>query len=245
MSTYSNTPNQEVVGLKAKSGMLSFAKVFLYMFFGLAITAAVAFGFGYAFMAAANNGADPQILSNTYFGVMIGSAIALFVMVFVIQFVFFRGKHSVLIPAIIYCVLMGILLSSFTILLEGNYWLLAMAFGITSGVFLLMTLIALFTKGNLHPLWMIGMGLMFGSLILSLVNWLIGSATIGWIVSFALFAAIMFITMFDIWNIKRISENGQMTPNLELYCAFNLYVDFIYIMIRILYFLIIIFGNKR
>ena len=66
-----------------------------------------------------------------------------------------------------------------------------------------------------------------------------------WIVSFALFAAMMFITIFDIWNIKKICEKGEMSTNLELYCAFTLYVDFIYILIRVLYFLIIIFGNKR
>ena len=120
-----------------------------------------------------------------------------------------------------------------------------MAFGITSGIFLIMSLIALLTRGNLHPLWMMAMGLFIGAGILSLVNWLIGSNTIAWIVTFAIFAAMMLITMFDIWNIKRICERGAMSNNLALYCAFTLYVDFIYILIRIIYFLIIIFGRNR
>ena len=234
----------EVVETKKASGVLSFAKVFFYMFIGLAITAAVAFGVGYIFIASAKNGADPNVLNNAYWGVMISSAVVLIVMSFVIMFVTLRGKHSILVPAIIYCVLMGVLLSSFTIFLEGNYWLLAMAFGITSGIFLIMTLIAVLTKGNLSPLLMVGMGLLIGSGILALVNWLIGSSTIYWIVTFALFAAMMFITMFDIWNIKKITERGEMSNNLALYCAFTLYVDFIYIMIRVLYFLILIFGRK-
>lgn len=247
MSNYYPESDQVVInnGEKTSSRLLSFAKVFLYMFFGLAITTAVSFGVGYIFLAAGWNGADPQVLANSYFGVMIGSAIAILVLTFVIQFVFLRGKHSILVPAVIYCVLMGVLLSSFTIILENNYWLLGMAFGITAGIFLLMSLIAVISRGNLSPLLMVGIGLLIGSGILTLVNIFIGSSMIVWIVSFAVFAAIMFITIFDIWNIKKICEHGAMSNNLALYCAFTLYVDFIYILIRVLYFLIIIFGSKR
>lgn len=230
---------------KTGSGVLSFAKVFFYMFIGLAITTGVAFGVGYIFLGALWNGADSQVIANAYIGTMIASAIALLILTFVIQFVFLKGKHSILVPAILYCVLMGTLLSTFTILLENNYWLLGMAFGITSGIFLLMTLIAVISKGNMSPLLMVGIGLLIGSGVLALVNWFVGSSMIMWIVSFAIFAAIMFITIFDIWNIKKICERGAMTNNLALYCAFTLYVDFIYILIRILYFLILIFGRRN
>ena len=243
MSTYSETPKQEVVGSKTGTGMLSFAKVFLYMFVGLAITTVVAFGIGGAFAYALTQGAVPEFILEVGLIMTIVSAISLFILMFVIHFVTLRGKHSIAVPAILYCTLMGVVLSWFTLLIDWR--ILGMAFGITSGIFLMMTLIALFTKGNLSPLAMIGMGLFMGALILSLVNWLIGSEMIGWIVSFALFAAIMFITMFDIWKIKNICERGQMSTNLELYCAFTLYVDFIYILIRIIYFLLIIFANRR
>ena len=184
------------------------------------------------------------MIANAYLGTMIASGIALLILTFVIQFVFLRGKHSILVPALIYCLLMGTLLSTFTILLENNYWLLGMAFGITAGIFLLMTLIAVISRGNMAPLLMVGIGLLIGSGILALVNWIIGSTMIMWIVTFAIFAAIMFITIFDIWNIKKICERGEMTNNLALYCAFTLYVDFIYILIRVLYFLILIFGRR-
>lgn len=243
MSQYYETPEQEVVGLKKSSaGVVSFAKVFLYMFIGLAITAAVAMGLSATIYYAAVNGANPEVLTNTYFGLMISSGILLLILTFLINFVFLRGKHSILVPAIIYTVLMGVLLSSFCLLIDWR--ILGLAFGITSGIFLIMTLIASFTRGNLSPLLMIGMGLIIGSLVLSLVNWLIGSTTIMWIVTFAIFAAMMFITMFDIWNIKKITERGELSNNISLYCAFTLYVDFIYIFIRIVYFLIIIFGKK-
>ena len=244
MSQIYETPEQEVVGLnKSSSGVLSFAKVFLYMFIGLAITAVVAMSLSAVIYYSAVNGADANVLVNTYLGLMIASGISLLVLTFVINFVLLRGRHSILVPAIIYTVLMGVLLSSFCLLIDWR--ILGLAFGITSGIFLLMTIIASLTKSNLSPLLMVGLGLIVGSLILSLVNWLIQSDTLMWIVTFAIFAAMMFITMFDIWNIKKISERGEMSTNISLYCAFSLYVDFIYIFIRIVYFLIIIFANKR
>ena len=242
MNQIYETPNQEVVGVKKSSGALSFAKVFFYMFLGLAITTGVAFGVGSLLLYKCP---DFTVFRNVYLGLMIGSGITLIIMTFVINFVFLSGKHSILIPALIYCILMGVLLSTFVILLEGNWWLLGEAFGITSGVFLLLTLIAVISKGNMSPLLMLGIGLLMGSGILVLVNLLTRSTTLYWIISFAIFAAMMFITIFDIWNIKKITERGEMTSNLELYCAFNLYVDFIYILIRVIYFLILIYSRSK
>ncbi len=234
------TPEQEVVGQKARSGNLSFAKIFFYMFLGLALTTGVAFGVG---AILAYKCPDLETFRNVYLGLMIGSAVALIIMTFVINLVFLRGRHSILVPAIIYCVLMGVLLSSFPIFIDWK--ILGMAFGITSGIFLLLTLIAVISKGNMSPLLMLAFGLFMGSGILILVNLLMRSSTLYWVISFAIFAAMMFITIFDIWNIKKITERGEMSTNLELYCAFTLYVDFIYILIRIIYFLILIYGKSK
>ena len=240
MNQYYESPNQEVVSPKSSSGTLSFAKVFFYMFIGLAITTGVAFGVGALLVYKCP---DIKTFQNVYLGVMIGSGISLIIMTFVINLVFLRGRHSILVPALIYCLLMGTLLSSFTIFID--WWLLGMAFGITCGVFLLMTLIAVISRGNMSPLAMLGIGLLMGSGILILTNFLIRSSTLSWVISFAIFAAIIFITIFDIWNIKKICERGEMSTNLELYCAFTLYVDFIYILIRVLYFLILIYGKSK
>ncbi len=240
MNQFYETPNQEVVGVKKSSGTLSFAKIFFYMFIGLALTTGVAFGVGAILVYKCP---DVQTFRNVYLGLMIGSGIALILMTFIINLVFLRGKHSILVPAIIYCLLMGTLLSSFTIFIDWR--LLGMAFGITSGVFLLMTLLAVFTKGNMSPLAMLGIGLLMGSGILILVNLLVRSSTLYWVISFAVFAAMIFITIFDIWNIKKITERGEMSTNLELYCAFTLYVDFIYILIRVIYFLLLIYGKSK
>lgn len=227
----------------SNSGALSFAKVFLYMFVYLAITTAVAFGLGYVIATSyANSGGSEQVL-NVYLGILIGAAVAMIIMMLVINFVVIRGKHSVLIPSIIYAVLVGVLFSCLTIFIDWR--VIGMAFGITCGIFLLMTGIALLTKGNMAPLAMMGIGLLIGGGILALLNWIIGSTTLFWIVSFVIFAAVMFISMFDVWRIKKIAENGQMDRNLSFYCAFIIYSDFINVFIRILYYLLIIFGKKN
>ena len=102
-----------------------------------------------------------------------------------------------------------------------------------------MALIAFLSKGNLSGLAITGIGLLIGALMLSLVNWimwLVSPAT--WSVlyiaiQFIVLAAVMLITIYDMWRIKKIAERGEMNTNVELYCAFTLYVDFIYIFIRI------------
>ena len=241
--SYTIHTNHEELGKSNNIGILSFAKVFLYMFIGLGLTTVVAFAVGGAFYLAGTRGADPDMLYQAGLITTIISAIALVILMFIINLVTLRGNHSLVLPMTLYCVLMGVVLSWFTLLVDWR--LLGLAFGITSGVFLLMTLIAVLTKGNMHPLLMVGIGLFFGAGVLSLLNFFFFNQTIYWIVSFSIFAAVMFITMFDIWNIKNICQRGAMNENLALYCAFQLYVDFIYILVRIIYFLIIIFGRSR
>ena len=235
------------VSLEASSGAVSFAKVFLYMFIYLAITAAVAFGVGYAITVSYNNavaagGTGDEVLT-PYLGILIGSAVALLVMTIIINVVIIKGKRSVLVPSILYSIIVGLLFSALTIFVDWK--IMGMAFGITAGIFLIMSLIAIFTKGNMRPLGMMAIGLFLGAGILALVNFFLGSTTLYWIVSFAIFAALMFITMFDIWNIKMITEQGAMDRNISYYCAFVMYVDFINIFLRILYFLILIFGKSK
>ncbi len=235
---------------KANNSTLSFAKVFGYMFMYLAITAAVAFGLGYFISKSYVDqyGSTYKFsvggpIGNLYLGLIIGAAVGMIIMTIVIQFVFIKGKHSVLVPSIIYSILVGVLFSTFTIFFDWK--LIGMAFGITCGTFLIMSLIATFSKGNFAPLAIVALGILIGIVPLTLINLFFFNQTLYWVISFAIFAAIMFITMFDIWNIKKITERGEMDRNLSYYCAFTMYVDFINIFIRILYFLALIYGNKK
>ena len=69
---------------------------------------------------------------------------------------------------------------------------------------------------------------------------------ISWIVSLLVFAFLMLITLYDVYRIKKIAENGaQQDNNLINYCAYILYSDYIAILIRVIYFLMLITGKRK
>ena len=119
---------------QTKGAFLS--KVFGMMALCLLITTVVAAGFGYGFQALLNhtatfNGTEiiySEAAVTTLVAILIVSAIALLIMSFVLPITFMRGKHNILIPLMIYVVLMGVLLSTFTFLVD--WVVLVEAFGV-------------------------------------------------------------------------------------------------------------------
>ena len=185
---------------------------------------------------------DSVAASDTLFVLMIVSVISMFVLTIVISISFNRNKiRRILIPAILYTVVMGVMISTLVLFLDWR--LLGGAFVATSLIFGVMALIALISKGSLNGLYIVGIGLMLGAGLMSMFTWflyLISPSTFEtfyWIITLGMFAAMMFITMWDIWRIKQIAEKGALTTSVSLYCAFNLYVDFIYIFLRMVYFI--------
>ena len=229
-------------------------KVYGYMFFGLLITAIISIGVGLLFNIWIFGTLDPSAVdySNpevtlslngvmTLLVMLVVCSIALLILSFVIHITFLRGKHSLMAPALAYCILMGLVLSELIVFVP--YPVLGITFGVTSGIFGIMYLIARVSKGNLSALGILGFGLLIGAGLLSLIGFILSiTGVLGseaamrlyWIVSLVSFAAIMFITIWDMWRINKIAEQGEMSDNLVLYCAFTLYVDFIYMFLRVL-----------
>ena len=232
-------------------------KVFTKMFICLLITTAVAALFGFGFQELLIRTADAEgnlneTLVTTLVVTLIVSAIALLIMSFVLPIMFMRAKHNIAVPLYIYVTLMGILLSTFTFIVD--WVILVEAFGITTLIFGVMGLLGYVSKGKLTGIWVILLGLLIGAGLLSLVNWAMIIARgyneqtmmISWIVSLLVFAFLMLITLYDVYRIKRIAENGaQQDNNLINYCAYVLYSDFIAILVRVIYFLAIIFGKSK
>ncbi len=225
------------------------------MFLGLLITAAIALGlgayFGKVLLKDVSSDIPTRFQSTNaiiLLVLLITSFIGIIVLSFVVPITIARGRRSVLVPSIIYTVLMGIMLSTLAMVIDWS--ILGVTFGITALIFGLMSLIALLSKGRLNGLAIAAMGLFIGAGILSLVLWilmLVGffSGTLYWIVSLSVFVAVMLITIWDMARIKAIAQNGEMTTNISLYCAFILYNDFIYIFLRILRIVILVLGNRR
>lgn len=228
-------------------------KVYGWMFICLLITTVVAAGLGYGLMYFFVN-ATEEAAVNIMTGMIVGaivSAIALLVMSFVLPITFIRGKHSIIVPLMIYVVLMGVLLSMFTWAFEPV--ILAESFGITALVFGLMALLGHLSKGRLAGIGAIMLGLIIGAGLLSLVNFLmilIGgikpeNVMISWIVSLAVFAFLMFMTMWDVARINMIAAKGDTgNNNLVHYCAYILYSDFIALLVRVIYY-VALFSRRR
>lgn len=238
---------------------LFLSRVFGMMFLCLLITTVVAAGFGYGFQAYLLNGAtiidgNLNLDSNAVnaLTVVLGaSAIILLIMSFVLPIKFIRGKSNILVPLMIYVVVMGLLLSSFTFIFD--WYLLVEAFGITALVFGVMALIGYKTKGRLMGIRVILSSLFFGAIILSLINYILyltrvfdqASFTLSIVSSLMIFAFLMLVTLYDVWRIKKIAETGdKQNNNLVLYSAFILYSDFIAILVRVVYYLAI-FSSRR
>ena len=151
----------------------------------------------------------------------------------------------------IYVVLMGVWLSCFTWLFEPI--ILAESFGITALVFGLMALLGYLSKGKVAGIGIILLGLIIGAGLLALINWVLilvggvseANVTISWVVSLAIFAFLMLMTLWDVARISKIAEKGsEGGNNLIYYCAYILYSDFIALLVRVIYY-VAMFSRRR
>lgn len=224
------------------------SRVYGYMFIGLLISTVVAFIAGACFNAWFNTG-DVEKALTTYGGIIIVSFIGLLVISLIINFTSLKGNRSIAVPAIIYAALMGLVFSEFTLFVP--FYIIGMAFVFTAGLFGVMYFIARFSKGNLSWVGTLGLGLLFGSMFMVIffgLFYLLFPQAFDWLfvaVDAIMFIAVLLITMFDVWQIQKIADRGCENKNLALYCAFSLYVDFMYILMRIIYLLIRLYGDRR
>ena len=257
------TQTQVVYDFSDKQSKGAFlTRVFGIIALCLLITTVVAAGLGYGVQALILNTPSydptapldtlPTNILTVFLITVLVSAVGLIVMSFVLPIVFARGKHNIIVPLMIYVTLMGILLSLFTFLFD--WIILVEAFGITTLIFGLMAFLGYISKGKLAGIGFILLGLIVGAAVLSLVNWLMiivggikqENIMLSWIVSLIVFAFLMLVTLYDVYRIKKIAENGsKQDNNLVYYCAFILYSDFIALLIRVVYFLALIMGKRK
>ena len=224
------------------------SKVYGYMAVGIFISAIIAFAAAFGFRAWFSSN-ESETAYMTYLYVLIGSLVGLLITSIVISIVSLRGKHSIIIPAIIYSILMGVVFSEFVLFVP--FYIVGTAFAITAMTFGIMYFIGKVVKRNLNWLGTLGYGLLMGAFMLSLfffILYLVSPSDFRWmyvLIDGAIFVAMLLITMYDVWRIQQIANRGGESNNLALYCAFSLYVDFMYILMRLIFILIRIFGSSR
>lgn len=207
---------------------------FLYLALALLITFATVGGMGALFNFALNDGSEAS--AAIFMKVLIASIVLYIPVMIWVHIAAARGGKTTGPAFFLYSIVLGVMISPLCVLLD--FWTIIIAFGTTCLAFGLMALIAWGTKKNLSTLAVIAFGLIIGALIISLVNLILTLVGVGssmyWLVSFLFFAAIMLLTIVDLNHVKQIAMSGYGTKNLALLCALNLYVDFIYIFIRLL-----------
>ena len=227
------------------SKTLNLGKVFGIMFIWLLATAAIAFGGGYLFYLWLTEA--PEQASSGLLAILITSAVALIVLTFVIQFWALRRDKGMIVLSSLYVLCMGLICSSLVLFFDWR--LLGIALGLTSAIFAVLAVIGLLAK-NVRPIAMVGFMVLFGALIVTLFTWLFSiwlpiNATFLWILDFAIFGAMLLLVIVDMNQIGKICENGAMSRNLTLFCALTLYTDFVYIFIKIVYYLAMAYGRNN
>ena len=238
-------PEFQSVESKTKTAY-AYVRVFLYMAIGLAITTIVALGLPYLMFYIAYATNNPNDVAVSWY-VLVGiSSILQIILIFIVNSKTLQNKKiGTWVSYTLYSICMGILMSIFfAVGFEIALPTFGVAFGITCIAFLIMALIGYLTKGNLNIFANIALGLLFSGLILSFVNWMLmifmpveyGVWTwIDWVITFVMLIGILLITAFDMNNFKNTIQAGvELTHGLLVFYAFQFYVDFIYILIRIM-----------
>lgn len=211
----------------------SMTKVFGWMFYAILLTAATAFGLPYLLVAL-----NATHLYNIFLTI---GVISVFVLCFVGHFFIARAKSKAVAVTVfsLFAVAMGLWISPLMIIYDLGTIVYALA--VTAGVFGIMTVYGLITKRNLDGFGSFLAMLLIGALFISIINIFIANTTLDWVLSYVILGVYIGFIAYDVQKVKQLAAAGQLTTNVSLLMALNLYIDFVYIFIRLL----AIIGNRR
>ncbi len=220
----------------AESASSFMSKVYGWMGFGLALTAAVAYWVA----------STPAI-----FKVIVSTPLLIVTFLAQMGIVIFLGARirqmdysTAVICFSVFSFLMGLNLS--TVFLMYTSESIALTFAITSGMFLSMALYGYFTSADLTSLGSYLTMALFGLMISMLVNMWFKSPVADYYMSLIGVAIFTLFTAYDVHIMKKFTESEGMQDsalrkNVAIYGALTLYLDFINLFLYLLRF----FGKKR
>ena len=223
--------NNEVI-IDTDSQNKIFGKTFFWMFLGLLGTAIIS---AYTYYS----GLCFNLISDGYWG----GILILELLVVILFSLFFRKLSPVAVGILYfaYSMINGITLSTIFAIFELNS--IIYLFIISSLIFAVLGFIGYKTNKDLSKFGTYLMVFLIAGLILSIINLFFVKSTgfdllLDWVILLVFFG----VTVYDINKIKAL----QLEPNIDqekiyIYCAMQLYLDFINIFLRILS----IFGKRR
>lgn len=205
-----------------------YSKTFSWMFIGLIITAALSWGMY-------SSGLAIQYASSFSTIGIINLGVAL-------VFGFLNNKLSTAscsLLFLIYSALNGVTLSVIYYLFELDS--IIMILFAAAGLFGAFAYLGHSTKMDLSNLGSLCMGVLLVGIILSLINLFMQNSMLDIVLSWVLLIVFFGITAYDMQKIKELIANNPDNNKIHINAAFDLYLDFINIFIRLLF----IFGKAR
>jgi FtsH-binding integral membrane protein len=218
-----------------------FSKTLLWFGYALVLTFLIAFGVP-GIIFAANVSIDT--FTNALY-VMCGvGAVGVIIFSIVVMFKSCSLRGLGVVTFTLYAIFMGLALTPLYLIGSTPTGLLGIIYsvGITGGIFVLMGLIGVLSRGKIGVMLSLVIALCIGSLILSLVNLFVFNETIYWICSFAILLVFILYVGID-FAIIAAHPNNAANEHAVL-CAFSLYTDFIVIFLRLLPIIIRLIGDR-
>lgn len=207
-----------------------FAKVFLWMFIGLAIT------FGIGFYVSMNEIMLYNVFSKCYIWLIIAELV---VVIWLSARIRKMSSTAAKIMFCIYSFLTGLTFSSIFVIYQLTS--IIFVFGITSILFLIFALIGYFTNIDLSKIGIYLAMILLGIIICSIINIFVKSEIFDLTLTIICLVLFIIYIAYDIQIIKRNFYLIESEDNLAIYGALQLYLDFINIFLKLLR----LFGKNR
>ena len=206
-------------------------KVFQYMTLGILITAFFAF-------ALVNTDIGIQFLLQNYKLIYVLMGLEVVFVWFFARRVFSLPKGMGLTAFLIYSAVNGITLAPlFLLYTQANIY---KAFVAAAILFAYLGFIGATTDKDLSSAGRIAFAGLIALIIGSLINWLLGSTALDYIITFAGIVIFSVLTMYDTQKLKQIA-GMQGSENFIVLAAFSLYLDFI----NLFLYLLRLFGRSN
>ena len=139
---------------------------------------------------------------------------------------------------LVFSAITGVMISSIFWVYTGNT--IVLAFALTTGVFAVMSVIGYTTKRDLSGLGTMCMIGLFGVIIAGLVNWIIGSNMLSWIVTLVSLPIFLGLTVYQTKQVKELAQEAarlgdeQAANHIAIVGALGLYLAFLNIFLILL-----------
>ena len=208
-----------------------FSKIYMWVFIGLLIT----FASGYYLQTSLS--LLSLLFTNSSYLILYIAQIAIAIILPVRLHK--MSKTTATILYLVYTLLTGLTFSSIFVIF--NIWDIVFVFLVTALVFLIFALIGRFTKIDLTKIGTFLLMAIIGIIILEIINIFVMSSGLDLFLCIVGLIVFLGYIAYDVQKIKRMSDYGMDQDKLAIYGAFELYLDFINVFLRLLQ----LFGRRR